>query len=206
MLSVGDDLISIAVAEPRAAQSLARRLLESGQWFEVVAGIDSVVVRFDVASMNHGSAEQRLQHTLDAPFREPEFARPVVEIPVSYGGEYGPDLAAICEQLNLSAAELVVLHTAEEYEVDMLGFIPGFAYIGGLPEQLDVARLPQPRVHVAAGSVGIAGGRTGLYALPGPGGWPLIGRTQFTLFEPSDENPFVLQPGMRVRFVAMNLQ
>jgi KipI family sensor histidine kinase inhibitor len=86
----------------------------------------------------------------------------------------------------------------------MLGFIPGFAYIGGLDARLEIDRLPQPRQFVPAGSVGIAGGRTGLYALPGPGGWPLIGRTSCTLFDAQSDQPFVLDAGMRVLFTAVD--
>ena len=106
-------------------------------------------------------------------------------------------------QTGLLQKELIALHTGQEYRVDMLGFTPGFAYIGGLDAALDVPRLPQPRMHVAAGSIGIADGRTGVYALPGPGGWPIIGRTSLTLFDALSDQPFLLQAGYRVRFTAV---
>ena len=96
--------------------------------------------------------------------------------------------------------DFVALHCRDEYPVEMLGFTPGFAYIGGLDDRLDVPRRPHPRQYVPAGSIGIAGGRTGIYAMPGPGGWPLIGRTPEPLFDAKAGDPFRLRPGLRVRF------
>jgi KipI family sensor histidine kinase inhibitor len=201
MQSAGDDLISISVDGPREAQSVARQLRASDTWLEVVAGIDSVVVKFDLATMDPATATEQITKASVEPFDEPETSARRFEIPVIYGGEYGPELASICEHLQLSEAEFIALHTASEYDVDMVGFTPGFAYIGGLDPRLDIPRLQEPRVHVEAGSVGMAGGRTGLYAMQGPGGWPLIGRTAFKLFQPDSDPPFTLQPGDKVRFI-----
>ena len=99
--------------------------------------------------------------------------------------------------------EIVALHTGAEYSVDMIAFTPGFAFIGGLDKRLNVPRRELPRQRVPAGSVGIADGRTGIYALPSPGGWTLIGRTPYPLFDPMADDPFRLQAGTRVRFVAV---
>jgi len=104
----------------------------------------------------------------------------------------------------MTADELVALHTGREYRVDMLGFTPGFAFIGGLDDALNVPRRSEPRVRLEPGSVGIAGGRTGIYTLPGPGGWSIIGRTPVRLFDPASSEPFRLQAGMRVRFRAID--
>jgi len=134
----------------------------------------------------------------------PELSQVIVEIPVVYGGESGPDFDFICERLGLSGRELIELHSGE-YIVDMLGFTPGFAYIGGLDERLKIDRLPEPRQFVPAGSVGIAGGRSGLYSLPGPGGWPLIGRTSKKLFDATSDEPFTLSAGATVRFREVDL-
>ena len=196
----GDDLISVPVAGPVEARLLATQLRDSDAWLEVVAGIDSVVVQFDLADMNAATAKVQLQRSLVNSPVEPEPIPPVIEIPVAYGGDDGPDLVAVCAALKLSEEEFVALHTAGEYTVDMLGFTPGFAYVGGLDQRLNVPRLQQPRTRVAAGSIGIADGRTGVYALPGPGGWPLIGRTDATLFDATSSDPFVLRGGMKVRF------
>ena len=200
----GDDLISIGVADPRSAQQRAKQLRETGDWLEVVAGIDSVVVRFDAARIDAAIAFDALGTSLAASADGQAQESVLIEIPVVYGGDSGPDLDGLCGELALSRDAFIALHTRDEYRVDMLGFTPGFAYIGGLDPRLDVPRLPEPRTWVAAGSIGVAGGRTGVYALSGPGGWPLIGRTSLTLFEAHAEDPFLLGPGMRVRFVAVD--
>jgi allophanate hydrolase len=193
----------VAVADPAAAQALAAGLRASGLWIEAVAGIDSVVVRFDIATLSQDAAREQLAGLMATDFERAERSSTLVEIPIVYGGEGGPDLPAVCETLGLTQQEFMTLHSGE-YTVDMLGFIPGFAYIGGLDARLEIDRLPQPRQFVPAGSVGIAGGRTGLYALPGPGGWPLIGRTSCTLFDAQSDQPFVLDAGMRVLFTAVD--
>jgi len=197
--SAGDDLISVSVADVRAAQRLATDLRESGDWIEAVAGVDSVVARFDIASVRRADAETRLLDTAANISEPPEISKMVVEIPVVYGGESGPDFDFVCEKLGLTGRELIDMHSGE-YTVDMLGFTPGFAYIGGLDERLKIDRLPEPRQFVPAGSVGIAGGRSGLYSLPGPGGWPLIGRTSRKLFDATSDEPFTLFAGATVLF------
>ena len=201
MQSVGDDLISIPMTSPRAGQALAIQLRETNFWLEVVAGINSVVVQFDIACINRKLAEQTLREVMDTHHEGQKRSSKLIEIPVAYGGDDGPDLVAVCRQLAMSESDFIALHTSREYEVDMLGFTPGFAYIGGLDHRLNVPRLTSPRLSVPAGSVGIADGRTGLYALQGPGGWPIVGRSFFKLFDKGAEPPFLLGPGCKVRFV-----
>ncbi len=204
MLSAGDDLVSISVANAREAQSLAARLRKSQRFLEVVAGIESVVLQFDIASIDRDDIGQQIAEILAQPGSIDATSHPVIEIPVCYGGDAGPDLAGVCEQLGISQELFIALHSGRVYEVDLVGFTPGFAYIGGLDGQLNVPRLQAPRVSVPAGSVGITAGMTGLYALQGPGGWPLIGRTSFTLFDADADDPFVLVAGSRVIFVAVD--
>jgi len=199
----GDDLISIDVSGPVEAQNLAERLRASGDWMEVIGGIDTVVLRFDAATHDPDFVVRRVRETTSLDEAVVAVSAEVTEIPVCYGGDFGPDLDAVCAMLKLSAEELISLHAGRDYTVDMLGFTPGFAYVGGLDERLAVPRLREPRVNIAAGSVGIADGRTGLYALPGPGGWALIGRTSYPLFDATADRPFALRPGSRVRFVAV---
>jgi KipI family sensor histidine kinase inhibitor len=201
--SAGDDLISIPVADPREAQVLAADLRESGDWIEAVAGIDSVVVQFDVANMVRINAQKRLSVAAANISESAEERQVLIEVPVVYGGEYGPDFEFVCEKLGLSGAELIEMHSGE-YTVEMLGYIPGFAYIGGLDDRLSIDRLEHPRQYVPAGSVGIAGGRTGLYSLAGPGGWPLIGRTRRKLFDAASDEPFTLFAGAVVKFTAVD--
>ncbi len=200
----GDDLLSINAASPAEAQALAEQLRASGPWREVVPGIASVVVQFDTIDVTIDVAMRRIADEIKHGIAAVEHPDVLLEIPIVYGGDFGPDLDDVCEQTGLSADELIALHTGQEYRVDLVGFTPGFVYVGGLDELLHVPRRKQPRQHVEAGSVGIADGRTGLYALSGPGGWPLIGRTTFRLFDPHAEEPFPIRSGMRIRFVSIS--
>ena len=130
----------------------------------------------------------------------------LVEIPVAYGGEHGPDLGDVAAHTGLTPAEVVRRHTAAEYVVYLLGFLPGFSFMGGLPPELATPRRAEPRLAVPARSVGIGGEQTGIYPLVSPGGWQLIGRTSLEMFDPAAESPTLLRPGDRVRFVVENMQ
>jgi KipI family sensor histidine kinase inhibitor len=124
----------------------------------------------------------------------------IVDIPVCYGGEFGPDLDEVAELCGLAADEVVALHVGGEYLAYMIGFAPGFPYLGGLPDKLAVPRKAVPRLRVPAGSVGLAGQQTGIYPLASPGGWQIIGRTPIRLFTPERMPPTLLQAGDIVRF------
>ena len=125
-------------------------------------------------------------------------SRRVIDVETRYDG---PDLAAVATATGLTPAAVIDLHAGTEYLVYCVGFAPGFTYCGALPEQLAVPRLSIPRTRVPAGSVGIAGRQTGIYAVESPGGWNLIGRTRMFLFDPSDDVPVRFTPGDRIRFV-----
>jgi KipI family sensor histidine kinase inhibitor len=124
------------------------------------------------------------------------------EIPVTYGGEAGPDLASLAASRGFSAEEVITAHSSVLYTVGFLGFAPGFGYLIGLPARLATPRLATPRTRVPAGSVAIGGEFTGVYPRATPGGWSIIGRTDLTLFDPTRDPPAVLQPGDQVRFLA----
>jgi len=128
----------------------------------------------------------------------------LVELPVCYGGEFGPDLELVACHAQLSAEEVIARHAQPEYLVHMIGFAPGFPYLGGLDARLATPRRAQPRPLVPAGAVGIAGAQTGVYSLPTPGGWQLIGRTPRRLFDPGRTQPSLLQAGDRLRFVPIS--
>jgi len=129
---------------------------------------------------------------------------PVVEIPVCYGGDFGPDLGLVAGYAQLSIAEVIACHTQPSYLVHMVGFAPGFPYLGGLDARLATPRRAAPRPLVPAGAVGIAGLQTGMYSLPTPGGWQLIGRTPLRLFDAARAQPSLLQAGDRLRFVPIS--
>ena len=123
-----------------------------------------------------------------------------VEIPVCYGGEFGPDLEAVADHNGLSAEEVIKIHTSADYLVYMLGFAPGFAYLGGMSERIATPRRQTPRLAIPAGTVGIAGEQTGVYPIETPGGWQLIGKTPIDLFLPKSWPPTLLEAGNMVRF------
>ena len=127
-----------------------------------------------------------------------------VEIPVCYGGEFGPDLAEVAGHCGLTEQEVIARHSAAEYRVYMLGFAPGFAYLGGLDPAIAAPRRQTPRTRVPAGSVGIAGMQTGIYPLETPGGWQIIGRSPRPLFHPAQADPCLLRPGDRLRFLPID--
>jgi len=194
---IADDVIEIACESPAEAQALARGLRGSGLAEEVVAGLACVAIRF------HPSNAARLDAFLagmgKAPALPQSQGEPVV-IPVRYGGADGPDLQRVADEIGLSPDAFIDLHSGREHTVDLMGFTPGFSYISGLPGTFRVPRLDQPRPRVPAGSVGVSVAFTGIYALPGPGGWPLIGRTDTQLFTPGSEAPFLLSPGQKLTF------
>lgn len=128
----------------------------------------------------------------------------IIEIPVCYGGEYGPDLKEVARLHSKTVEEVIFLHTNEIYNVSMIGFAPGFPYLSGLNEAIRTPRLKTPRKKVNQGSVGIAGIQTGIYSIDSPGGWQIIGRTPVKLFNYQDKNPSLLKHGDKVKFVRVN--
>ncbi|KHE67295.1 5-oxoprolinase subunit PxpB [Halobacillus sp. BBL2006] len=127
----------------------------------------------------------------------------VVEIPVCYGGEFGPDLSYVAEKNDLSEQKVINLHMNGDYLVYMIGFAPGFPYIGGMDKRIATSRRDDPRLKIPAGSVGIAGQQTGVYPIETPGGWQLIGRTPLQLFQPENEIPSLLQAGDKIKFTSI---
>jgi inhibitor of KinA len=124
----------------------------------------------------------------------------IIEIPVVYGGEYGPDLEFVAKHNGLTPEEVIEIHTSGSYLIYMLGFTPGFPFLGGLSERLFTPRLRTPRAVVPAGSVGIANNQTGIYPIDSPGGWQLIGKTPVRLYQPDREEPILLKPGNVLKF------
>ena len=130
----------------------------------------------------------------------------VVKIPVCYGGDFGPDLTDVAEHAGMSAEEVIAIHSGHDYLIDMLGFLPGFAYLGGLDERLHTPRLATPRTRIEPGAVGIGGAQTGIYPLASPGGWRIIGRTPVRPYDPDRESPILYAAGDYLRFVPITPQ
>jgi KipI family sensor histidine kinase inhibitor len=128
----------------------------------------------------------------------------VYEIPVCYGGAYGPDIETIASHAGLSVEEVIRIHASRDYLIYMLGFLPGFCYLGGLDERIHTPRLSNPRIKISAGSVGIGGSQTGIYPLDSPGGWQLMGMTPVKTYDPSRDTPILVEAGDYIRFVPID--
>jgi inhibitor of KinA len=188
----------------RLARILTTEMPE--QILDVVPTYRSLMVYFDPLKINRETLQENIAKYLTglSTVAAGSDTR-VITIPVSYGGEFGPDLGFVAQHNGISEDEVVAVHTSIPYLVYMLGFAPGFPYLGGMSERIATPRLASPRVKIPAGSVGIAGKQTGIYPLESPGGWQLIGRTPLTLFSPSTKDPFVFAAGDYLQFAAIGL-
>lgn len=166
---------------------------------EIVPSYRSLLIRYDPETIR-GRAVEELLAALAQDCSAENGSHRRWTIPVLYGGEAGQDLEEIAAMKGLSPDELIALHAGSEYRVFMIGFAPGFAYLGGLPEILHTPRLQVPRQHVAAGSIGIGGQQGSVNSVAGPSGWRFIGWTPMKIFDPSRAAPFLLQAGDLVRF------
>lgn len=209
---LGDSAVQVvlgdAPGEParRRVEVAARRLAESALpgLIECVPGFTTLTIHYDPLQLPPGSLESSLAHLLaDLDESAGDDGR-LVEIPVCYGGEFGPDLESVASLHGLAADEVVALHAAGEYRVHLVGFVPGFPYLGGLDAKLATPRRESPRTAVPAGSVGIGGAQTGIYPVESPGGWQLIGRTPLRLFDALRDPPALLRAGDRIRFLAVD--
>lgn len=206
MITLGDAIDEQTHRLVRAASTRIRDDPPPG-FVDLVPAFISIVVHYDpiVAARDGGVAphERVVAFLRDrlAGLDAGQLAPPrLVEIPVCYGGDLGPDLADVAHSHGLTPDEVVALHAGAEYLVYMIGFMPGFAYLGGLPERIATPRRKSPRTAVPAGTVGIGGRQTGVYPLVSPGGWNLIGRTPVKIFDIARDEPTLLLTGDRVRF------
>jgi inhibitor of KinA len=194
------------------AHEQVRRLLRLLE-LEPIAGVrnlhpayGSLLIKFDALKLRHDELENLLRTYVER-MRSVALPEPrLVEIPVCYGGEYGPDLQDVAELHQMTVEQAIELHASAAYLVYFLGFAPGFAYLGDVAEQLATPRLPSPRKSVPAGSVGIAGRQTGVYPISTPGGWRLLGRTPVKMFQPDRAQMSLLALGDCVRFVPISPQ
>ncbi|MBW7982583.1 5-oxoprolinase subunit PxpB [Enterobacillus tribolii] len=179
---------------------LTERLIHHPDVREVIPGMNNITLLLETTQTDPLDALDKLQGW----WEESEVQVPEVRdvmIPVTYGGEFGPDLEEVAQLCGMTPKQVVEQHSAAPYVVFFLGFQPGFAYLGGLPDALHAPRRSEPRLSVAQGSVGIGGAQTGIYPLVTPGGWQIIGRTPLALFNPNEFPPTLLRPGDNVRFV-----
>jgi KipI family sensor histidine kinase inhibitor len=171
---------------------------------DVVPGYCSLGVHFDPLRTDLAALERAIEDEARKIDSAADIAnRPVVEIPVTYGGDAGPDLEAVAQMAGMTSSEVIACHTSPTYRVYMLGFVPGFAYLGRVDRRIAAPRHRVPRDRVPAGSVGIAAEQTGVYPIDTPGGWQILGRTALRMFDPAREPASLLTPGDLVRFVPL---
>jgi inhibitor of KinA len=170
---------------------------------DLIPAYSSLLVCYDPMRATINDLNEFLRDALANSIETSACESRIVEIPTRYGGEFGPDLAFIAERAGVTQDEAMRLHASVLYRVYLIGFAPGFAYLGSVPDLIAAPRLETPRTRVPAGSVAIAGKQTGIYPSTTPGGWRIIGRTELTLFDPRHDPPTLLQPGDRVRFVSV---
>jgi inhibitor of KinA len=181
-------------------------------WIDIIPAYSSITVIYDLVSIcrYHSPAyewiKKELMEVLEEPHAAVNVTKRIIQVPVCYDLRLGSDIRHICTSKRISKEELVALHTSRSYRVFMIGFLPGFAYMGSVDDKIAVPRLAKPRAHVAAGSVGIAGNQTGIYPLDSPGGWNIIGRTPLQLFNPNQGSLTLLQPGDEVKFVSITME
>lgn len=171
---------------------------------DVVPTFRSVAVYFDPLHTGGEALIARVETEAARASSEAHATRPPVRIPVCYGGELGPDLGDVAAFANMDEAAVVAAHTARTYRVFMLGFVPGFAYLGTVDDRIAMPRRTSPRVRVPVGSVAIAGVQTGIYPMETPGGWRLVGRTPTRPFDPDRTEPFLLKAGDAVQFYTID--
>ena len=211
VVSLGDSCVAIQFAAGidasvnarciALAESLDARALPGVR--DVVPTYNAVTIHFDPLQTHTPTLYASLESAARDDAITPQLEARTVEVPVKYGGEHGPDLAAVADFATCSEGDVVRLHTSIVYRVYMLGFLPGFAYMGSVDARIAMPRLDTPRMRVEAGSVGIAGAQTGIYPFDSPGGWRIVGRTSERPFDPMRTQPFLLKAGDLVKFVAV---
>lgn len=171
---------------------------------EIIPTFRSVLVQYDPRFIQYDALLSDLNEILDMQGEMEEEAKRIIEIPVCYEGEYAPDIEFVAEHAGLSVEEVIQIHSSKDYLIYMLGFQPGFPYLGGLDSRIFTPRLAEPRIKLRAGSVGIGGEQTGFYPLESPGGWQLIGTTPVKAYNPNKENPIPYEAGDYIRFIPIS--
>lgn len=201
---IADDALEIPLESTTDRYALSTRLWLSGDWLDVIPGATGISVRYNPMKWTPAEALGIITNALSGPPKAALSKPKHWVIPVCYAPEFAFDIDEICTATGLSQSEIIARHTQTLFEVDMMGFTPGFGYLKADDFVLDMPRLATPRQHVPAGSVGLARRQCGLYALDGPGGWPIVGRTPFALFDQDAADPFRLNPGDSVKFEAIS--
>ena len=184
------------------AETLRRRA--GAAILDAVVGYCTLTLYFDPLHVDASWLEGEIRSVAKEDGREEEQTGATIDVPVCYGGDFGPDLTDVAALSGCTEEEVIRLHSGTEYRVYVVGFVPGFAYMGVVDDRLALPRRAMPRTRVPAGSVAIAAGQTGIYPMETPGGWHLLGRTPIRPFDPGRAEPVLFRPGDRVRFHAID--
>lgn len=171
---------------------------------DVIPAFCSLLINYDPRVISYEQIKRRMEALVKIDVSAGNTRKRVFEIPVCYGGVYGPDIQNIADHAGMSVEEVIQIHTSRDYLIYMLGFLPGFTYLGGLDERIHTPRLANPRIRIPAGSVGIGGSQTGIYPMDSPGGWQLMGMTPVKTYDPDREVPILVEAGDYIRFVAID--
>ena len=171
---------------------------------DVIPAFCSLLINYDPRVLSYEELKERMENLLKMETKTETTRKRIFEIPVCYGGEYGPDIDNIAEHAGLSVNEVIKIHSSKDYLIYMLGFLPGFTYLGGLDERIHTPRLASPRLTIRAGSVGIGGSQTGIYPLDSPGGWQLMGLTPVRTYDPERQTPILVEAGDYIRFIPID--
>ena len=204
-IHIHDDWISAELPDLATVHAFQDQLLEKGKWTEVVGGLKSIAVQFDPTILSIDEAVEELGQQLAFPPSESPNPASSKEIPICYDLAFALDIELIAEKLGLPANSIGEWHSAQDFKVTMLGFMPGFAYLQCAEKVPEIGRLPQPRKSVPAGSVGLIGDQSCIYSFDSPGGWPMIGRTPMKLFNPQNDPAALLTAGQKVQFVPVTI-
>lgn len=171
---------------------------------DFIPAFSTLLINYDPRIISYQRLKAITEDLLTVEVGGGKMKKRIFEIPVCYGGQYGPDIDFISRNAGLSEQALIDIHSGTDYLIYMLGFLPGFSYLGGLDESIHTPRLDNPRMIIPAGSVGIGGSQTGIYPLESPGGWQLLGRTPVKTYDPDRKNPILFDAGDYIRFVPID--
>jgi len=208
----GDSALTLTFEEP-PSESLTRKLIALCENFrlifrelliDIIPSYQSITLHFNPLQLKKERLIEQINEILTQPIPSVDYQSKTIEIPVCYEEQYAPDLFTVAVHCQMSKEKVISIHLENTYLVHMLGFLPGFLYLGGLSERLCCPRKETPAKQITAGSVAIGGNQTGIYPVNSPGGWHVIGRTPISIFDPYQQNPAIASPLDKIKFIKIS--